>query len=113
MAKIIIQDGEEYPLPSNFTFREMNLIKRTTGLRAGELAEGFEKGDTDVLLAFAAIARFRATGDAAYERLLDLDVQQIRIDFKEDEVTPDPLEESVSAETAEADAADEPSQPTN
>ena len=105
MAKIIIKNGEEYDLPSNFTFREMREIKRVTGLRAGELAEGFEKGDTDVLLAFAAIARMRATGVSGIDNLMDLDVNEIRVDFAEEapEET-DPL--AVEEAPAPADEAD-------
>ena len=102
-AKIVIKGGETYELPTNFTFREMNLVKRLTGLRAGELAEAFRTGDTDAMIAFAAVARLRATGDAAIDNLLDLEIGDVRIEDDGDE-TEDPSTAAAAAEEAEADA---------
>lgn len=39
-----------------FTNRELHTIKRLSGIRAGELEDGFGSGDTDLLLALAIIA---------------------------------------------------------
>lgn len=49
-------DGE-YPIDiGSFTMRELQIIKRMSGVRAGELEEAFSAGDSDLILAVAAIA---------------------------------------------------------
>lgn len=49
-------DGE-YPIDiGSFTMRELQIIKRMSGVRAGELEEAFAAGDTDLILAIAVIA---------------------------------------------------------
>jgi hypothetical protein len=49
-------DGE-YPLDvSYFTNRELNIIKRLSGVRAGEIEEALRAGDNDLFVALAVIA---------------------------------------------------------
>lgn len=61
----------DYPIDiRSFTMRELQIIKRMSGVRAGELAEAFEAGDTDVLLAIAVIAVRRNGKDwESFERI--------------------------------------------
>ena len=52
----------EYPLDiTYFTNRELHLIKKVSGVRAGELTEAFNAGDNDLMVAVAAIAIQRHT----------------------------------------------------
>lgn len=49
-------DGD-YPIDIGaFTMRELQIIKRMSGVRAAELEEAFTAGDTDLILAIAVIA---------------------------------------------------------
>jgi hypothetical protein len=53
----------EYPLDiSYFTNRELHLIKKESGVRAGELTEAFAAGDNDLMVCIAAIVVWRKTG---------------------------------------------------
>jgi hypothetical protein len=80
MAKIVI-DGTQYDMPDNFTYREMNRIKRISGLRAGELFPALQAGDTDVAMAFAITALARAGKLEDEEQLMDLELDKIKLDF--------------------------------
>jgi hypothetical protein len=47
----------EYPVDIGaFTMRELQIIKRMSGVRAGELEEAFAAGDSSLVLALAVIA---------------------------------------------------------
>lgn len=94
MAKIVV-DGTKYDMPDNFTYREMNRIKRLTGLRAGELFPALEAGDTDVAMAFAVIAADRAGLLEDEEQFMDLPLDAIELDFS-DEVNGGPPEVTVT-----------------
>ena len=72
-------DGQEFPFPEDFTFREMNLVKRTTGLRAGQIYDELERGDSDVVFAMAVIALRRANPLADVETLFDSKIEQIEL----------------------------------
>ena len=87
MAEIVIEfpDGaKRYPLPESVTHRESKRIKTVTGLRMGELADGLETGDPDVLIAFAIVAAERQGERLDVEALYDLDIGTIRLDGDED-----------------------------
>lgn len=67
MDRIVIEGvtgyNGEYPLEADyFTNRELHLIKVESGVRAGELAEAFDAGDNDLMVALAAIAIWRKRG---------------------------------------------------
>ena len=50
-------DGEyEIDPDVGFTNRELNIIKRISGVRAGELDEALKAGDNDLVLAITAVA---------------------------------------------------------
>jgi hypothetical protein len=62
----------EYPMDPDqpFTMRELNIIKRISGVRAGGLSEAVDAGDTDVMLAMSVIAVRRAGGKwEAFEQM--------------------------------------------
>lgn len=70
VAGIAPFDGE-YPIDiGSFTMRELQIIKRMSKVRAGELEEAFAAGDSDLILAIAVIA-VRRNGKAweAFEQL--------------------------------------------
>ena len=83
MANIVV-DGEKYEMPDNFTYREMNRIKRLTGLRAGELFPALEAGDTDVAVAFAITAMDREGRLESEDEIMDLELDKITLDFGEE-----------------------------
>lgn len=62
--KIVVKDlapyDGEYPFEGDFTMRELHTIKRISGIRAGELDEALNAGDTDILVAITVIAMERA-----------------------------------------------------
>ena len=53
---IRLYDGEYDFDPTYFTNKELHTIKRMAGVRGGEIGEAFAAGDTDLIVAFAAIA---------------------------------------------------------
>lgn len=63
-------DGD-YPIDiGTFTMRELEIIKRVSGVRAGELEEAFNAGDSTLILAVAVIAVRRNERDwQAFEKL--------------------------------------------
>ena len=85
MPATIKINGDPYPLPDNFTFREMHVIKRMTGLRAGEIYPALMAGDTDVAAAFALTALRRQHPRASEDEILDLPLDEVVIDFGEEE----------------------------
>jgi hypothetical protein len=82
----ILIDDVEYPLPLDLTYREMNLMKRVSGLRAGELYEALDVSDPDAVIAFAAVAIRRANPEmsvkAIEDDLLDREFGKIILDFR-------------------------------
>jgi hypothetical protein len=104
VAKIVV-DGVKYDMPDNFTYREMNRIKRLTGLRAGELFPALEAGDTDVALAFAITAADRAGLLENEEQFMDLELDKIELDFSDEEEKAGPPAEPAAAEEDEPAAS--------
>jgi hypothetical protein len=84
-------DGE-YPVDiGSFTMRELQIIKRMSGVRAGELEEAFGAGDSDLILAVAVIA-VRRNGRLweTFEKLAwEADVASITFVGEDEEVAPD------------------------
>ncbi len=112
MAKVIVESGDvyngEYELDlSFFTNRELHIIKKETGIRAGELYEAFDVADTDLLVVLAIIAIRRKTGETADSNALwELPAGKITLDVSgEDDASP-PDEASIAPpETSGGDAA--------
>lgn len=85
MAKLILKDlggkldGEyEFDI-SYFTMRELHTIKRIAGVRAGELGDALEAGDSDAVVAMATVALNRHGIDDAEDRLWNSKAGQITI----------------------------------
>jgi hypothetical protein len=102
----------DYPLDlSYFTNRELNLIKTVSGVRAGELSEAFEAGDNDLMVAIAAIAIWRKSGDKPNVDML-MDAEAGKFTFKleaeadEDESLPPPTEPGNDETTADGNSSD-------
>jgi hypothetical protein len=72
-------DGE-YPITiTEFTNRDFHDIKRIAGVRAQELGEAFEKGDTDLVVAFAVIALRHAGKRVDEDSLWDAPAGKIQL----------------------------------
>jgi hypothetical protein len=87
----VTHDGglvDEYPLPLPMlpTYREMNLIKKVTGLVIGDVLRGMGNDpDADLALAMYAIKRERPDFDVAEaQALFDLPFGAIEIHFGDD-----------------------------
>lgn len=103
-TEIVIEWPEgpkRYPMPENFTYREMGRIKTLTGIRAGEIEDALLAGDTDVIVAISQIAAERAGDSAPMEALENLEFGAIRVEVETD---PTPA----APEAAEADDASAP-----
>lgn len=57
-------------LEDTFTGDELHLIKKHSGVRAGEIGEAMEAGDYDLIICLAKIAMDRSGKDVRIERLL-------------------------------------------
>ncbi len=77
--KIKVGDYGEYDMPNNFTFREMNFIKKITGLRAGELYPALNAGDSDVYVAFALTAMRRSHSDVTEDTIMEMEIDEITL----------------------------------
>ena len=91
--KIVIEgidayDGEYEFDASTLTNRELHTIKRLTGVRAGELEDAMRAADTDLLIAFAAIAINRAGKPVIEDVLWDAPIGLIRYVGEESDARP-------------------------
>lgn len=89
MAKIIIEgvppwDGTYELDESYFTNRELHTIKKVAGVRAGELADAFQAGDSDIVIALAVIAAARQGTTIPPDDLWDAKAGAIRAEFGEE-----------------------------
>lgn len=89
MASILVA-GKEYPIPESFTYRELDIIKQTAGVRPAEFLDAFRAGDAMVLVALAIIVKRRAGETVDVEALKDMDASSI------EEAKDDPDEEDDS-----------------
>jgi hypothetical protein len=101
--------GQDYPLPENFTFREMNTVHRITGLRAGQLYTELMAGNSDVAFAFALIAMRRAGDDTPEQDLFDMDIEDVVLDLRDEEDESRPPEAAPDDADAAAGGSTEPS----
>jgi len=82
-----------YPIPADlsFTYRELGIIKRISGVRSREFQDAIDAGDTDLMVAFAVISARRAGDNLDVEELLDGDIDSIQFiadDVVEGDVVP-------------------------
>ena len=75
----------EWPMPDEFTLREMRQMKNLTGLLPGEIEAALDKGDLDVVLAMVILSAGRAGQKVTEDQVLELRISDI--DFV-DEVKP-------------------------
>lgn len=102
-------DGE-YPIDvGSFTMREFQIIKRMSGVRAGELEDAFAAGDTDVILAIAVIAVRRSGGPwEAFERAAwESEIGAIEFVSEEEEPAADAVPLTLTPPPAPSSSSDE------
>lgn len=92
MAKVKIDSGNariagEYELDIGyFTNRELHLIKKETGVRAGEYEDAIASGDTDLAVGLAFIALQRhGKLDIPIDALWEMEAGKIIVDLSGDE----------------------------
>jgi hypothetical protein len=79
-------DGE-WPIDTTyFTNRELHEIKKISGVRAGELSEALEAGDSDLIVCIAHIALARNGKTLPIDALWEAEAGKIRIEPVEQEV---------------------------
>lgn len=93
-------DGDYQLDESYFTNRELHLIKRETGVRAGELEEAFEAKDNDLLVVLAEVALARNGKTVPLDVLWDAKGGQITIEAVQQEADTDPPGEARKSEPA-------------
>lgn len=78
-------DGEYEMDLSYFTMRELHTIKKVAGVRAGELGEALEAGDSDVVVAIALIALQRAGKQVSEDIIWDAPAGKVTLVAGEEE----------------------------
>lgn len=73
---------------SRFTMGDLRTIKRIAGVRAGELTEALEAGDTDLMVAIAVIALERNGVTVSEHDLWGADLGQIDLALGDGDVSP-------------------------
>lgn len=103
MADLVIkipgQIPRKYPLPDSWTYRELQTIKRISGLNPGRVLDALEEGDPDVVIALAVVTAQRAGHNITEHDLMDLDSDAVVFDSTEDEPTPIGADEANDAAT--------------
>lgn len=104
--RLVVEIGDKkYDLNPPFTNRELHVIKTVAGVRAGEIFEALNAGDSDVLVALAHVAVIRnGTARPSLEELWDMEAGSIDIG----EVTPDPTPAATETSTVEAGSPETP-----
>lgn len=72
----------EFPVPEEFTLREMRVIKNLTGLLPGQIEEALDLGDLDIVLALVVVSAGRAGKVLLEDTVLDWHLDDI--DFVEE-----------------------------
>ena len=75
----------EFELPENLTFREMQQIKRVTGLNPGQIPDALDEGDPMIVVAFVIIAAARSGKDVDENKILSWTLDDIEFGEDEDE----------------------------
>ena len=81
-------DNAPYEVPTDFTYRELGLIKRVSGLRPAELEDALPLGDAECLIAVAVISAQRAGVELDADDLLDRPAGAITFEGDDDEDRP-------------------------
>ena len=94
VAQIVIKDvapavDGSYDLPTleTLTHGDLRLIKRESGVRAGEIEEAFAAGDSDLLVALTLVALKRSGKEIPPELLWEAELGAIDVEVG-DEVPP-------------------------
>jgi hypothetical protein len=106
-AITVTVQGNQYKVSPPFTNRELHAIKQITGVRAGEMQDALEAGDSDMIVALAHIAVRRSGANRpSLDDLWDLEAGAIDMTLPEDEEDgadpTEPAPESGSQETTPA-----------
>lgn len=67
----------EFELPENLTFREMQQIKRVTGLNPGQIPDALDEGDPMIVVAFVEVAAARAGKTIDEDKILSWTLDDI------------------------------------
>lgn len=79
-AITVTVSGNDYQVEPPFTNRELHIIKQVSGVRAGQLFEAMEAGDSDLVVALAHIAVRRSGAmQPSLDQLWDLPAGEISI----------------------------------
>lgn len=84
-----------------FTNRDLHTIKKISGLRASEISEGLQAGDTDIFVALAVCALYRAgyQDSSVADALLDAEFGKITLEDAEPEADAGPPDLTPPAES--------------
>jgi hypothetical protein len=98
--------GVDYPFPEidTITYREAKIVKKLTGLRLGEYEEAFESGDTDMMIALAAVAVHRDSNRTDLDYLLDLKLDDIQFVTEEADTEIPPAQAPESSDNGNSSA---------
>lgn len=105
--------GRVYDFPqAPYTFRESKLVKSITGYSIAGIDPRTAMGDTDLLLAFAVLAKRRAGETFDEDALLDLEISAVRYIVEEDDPGPPAGAPTSGASETADDGAEKPQTPT-
>jgi hypothetical protein len=93
-----------YPIEVPLTNRDLHSLKTIANVRMGEIEDALQKGDNDVVVAFAYIGMTRNGKPVSVETLWDLPAGLIQVELpgaEEDDATP-PLQRPANAEQPDA-----------
>jgi hypothetical protein len=86
-AITVTVSGNDFKVEPPFTNRELHIIKQVAGVRAGQLFEAMEAGDSDLLVALAHIAiRRMKLNRPSLDELWDLPAGDITVGAEEETV---------------------------
>lgn len=111
-------DGE-YELTLDLTLRELSQIKKLSGIRAGEINEALQAGDSDLFVALTVISLQRAGKQFDPESIwdatdanLDIVIDEPEGDAVPPESAPDSNENSVGPTESSSTSSNESSEPS-
>lgn len=123
MAQIVVTgvspavDGS-YDLPTleALTHGDLRLIKRESGVRAGEIEEAFAAGDSDLLVALTLVALKRSGKEIPAELLWESELGAIDVRVGDEDVPPAQTPDSDASESGQPESSgpssSEPGEPS-